>query len=313
MFYYDDQLQTLHRAVLRKRQLETMLSELREQREDFSRRVNDLRSNFLDEEKDVDKLEGKNLSAIFYRIIGKSEEKLNKERQEAYAAQMKYNAAQLELEAVEGDLQRLKEELSAFSDCEARYQQLFSEKAAYVKNSDSTYAKQILSLEEHISYIGNQLKELYEATHAGRSALSAANSVLSSLSSAEGWGVWDVMGGGFIADLAKHSQLDTAQREVQQLQAQLRRFKTELADITIQADLHVNVDGFLRFADYFFDGLFADWAVMNRISASKGQVQQTKYQIESVLTRLDSMIYSANRELTESRAKLDDLILRASV
>ena len=55
------------------------------------------------------------------------------------------------------------------------------------------------------------------------------------------------------------------------------------------ADVQVNVDGFLRFADYFFDGLFADWTVLDKIGQSQDQVQSTKHQIENVLTRLRSM------------------------
>lgn len=50
------------------------------------------------------------------------------------------------------------------------------------------------------------------------------------------------------------------------LQSQLRAFRTELADVTISADFQVNIDGFLRFADYVFDGIFADWAVLDRIN-----------------------------------------------
>lgn len=44
--------------------------------------------------------------------------------------------------------------------------------------------------------------------------------------------------------MAKHSELDDAQRQVQNLQEDLRRFKTELVDIEISADLHVSIDGF---------------------------------------------------------------------
>ena len=57
------------------------------------------------------------------------------------------------------------------------------------------------------------------------------------------------------------------------LQGTLRAFKTELTDVEVIADMQVNIDGFLRFADYFFDGLFADWSAMKRISQAQGQVQ----------------------------------------
>ena len=83
--------------------------------------------------------------------------------------------------------------------------------------------------------------------------------------------------------------------------------------MTIQADLQVNVDGFLRFADYFFDGLFADWAVLDKISQSKEQVQNTKQQIETVLFRLNSMQRSAEQEQEQIKEKLDALVLDASL
>jgi len=113
--------------------------------------------------------------------------------------------------------------------------------------------------------------------------------------------------------MAKHSHLDEAQSSIEYLQSQLRRFKTELADVTIHADMQVNVDGFLRFADYFFDGLFADWAVMDKINQSKSQVQSTKSQIETVLFRLDSMLIAVEREQTLVKDKLDALVLNAQL
>lgn len=54
--------------------------------------------------------------------------------------------------------------------------------------------------------------------------------------------------------------------------------------------MQVNIDGFLRLADYFFDGLFADWAVLDQISRSQEQVENTKRQLEGVLSKLNIMI-----------------------
>ena len=41
-------------------------------------------------------------------------------------------------------------------------------------------------------------------------------------------------------------------------QVELRRFKTELADVEITADLQVTSGRLLKFADFFFDGLFTE-------------------------------------------------------
>lgn len=135
-----------------------------------------------------------------------------------------------------------------------------------------------------------------------------ADEILHSLDSAHGWATWDLLGGGLVADLAKHSHLDSAQAAVEQLQVELRRFKTELADVTIDADLQVSIDGFLRFADYFFDGLFVDWAVMDRISQSQAAVEETRWQITGVLDRLGAMSAAAERDRVETQERLDTLV-----
>ena len=311
MTYYDEKLKALQEKISRSRQLTSMLKELRGQRDTIAARVRELEAIKMDEQADVDRLEGRSLASFFYNVIGKMDERLNKEREEAYAARVKYDAAARELEAIDGDIQRCESELSGLRGCEREYEETLREKANAVKSEGGARAEEILKLEERHAYLESQKKELREAISAGNSARSTAESVLSSLDSAEGWGTWDLLGGGLLADMAKHSHLDEAQGAIERLQSQLRRFKTELADVTIHADMQVNVDGFLRFADYFFDGLFADWAVMDKISQSQSQVQSTKNQIDSVLSRLNSMMSAAEREQAQTKSKLDALVLEA--
>lgn len=313
MTYYDEELQQLQEQMARSKQLEAMIKELRNQRDSLAAQVRELESIKLEEQADVDRLEGRSLAAFFYNVIGKMDEQLDKERQEAYAARVKYDAAARELEGVEADLRRYESELSALRGCERRYDEVLKEKADAIKAAGGSNGEEILKLEERNAFLESQKKELQEAISAGNAALSTTQQVLSSLDSAEGWGTWDLFGGGLVADLAKHSHLDEAQGAIELLQSQLRRFKTELADVTIQADMQVNVDGFLRFADYFFDGLFADWAVLDKINQSQSQVQNTKSQIASVLSRLDSMMRTLEQEQVQIKSKLDTLVRDAQL
>ena len=43
-------------------------------------------------------------------------------------------------------------------------------------------------------------------------------------------------------DTAKYSHMDEAQRRIQSLQRTLSRFRAELADVSIQADLQLQVE-----------------------------------------------------------------------
>lgn len=96
---------------------------------------------------------------------------------------------------------------------------------------------------------------------------------------------------------------------MEQLQEKLRQFKTELADVTIEAELQVSVDGFLRFADVFFDGLFADLAVMEHINDSQKKIRNTQKEIQAVLDRLTAMRKEISADLDSERDRADRITL----
>lgn len=311
MTAYDAQLQQLQEQTARRRKLMSVTRELSCQRDTFSAQVQELQAVMLDEQADVDRLEGRSLAAFFYNVIGRMDEKLDRERREAYEARVKYDAAARELAETEAELRRSEAELDALRGCEERYQAALEEKSRAVKAAGGAEAEKLLELERHIAVLDSQKRELNEAVSAGTAALHTAESVLSSLDSAEGWGTWDLFGGGLISDLAKHSRLDEAQNAIEHLQSQLRRFKTELADVAVCADIQVNVDGFLRFADYFFDNLFTDWAVLDHIHQSQEQVRDVRNRIGSILSRLNAALDSTRRDQAQSRERLAQLVREA--
>ena len=310
---YDAQLSELQEKIARYHKLAVTLKELRSQRDDFAKRVRELDTIREDEQADVDRLESRSLVALFYSITGKRDELLTKERQEAYTAAVKHEAAVKELRDIEEDIQRFAQEYRELRGCETAYKEVLYEKRMALKAAGGEHVEEILQLEEHCAVLRGHKKELSEAISAGNSARSTADSILQSLNSAKNWGTYDALGGGLVADIAKHNHLNAAQTSVEQLQSQLRRFRTELADVKVRADMQVNVDGFLRFADYFFDGLAADLTVLNKISRSQSEVQSTKSRIDSILSRLRSMLRTVDWELEKEKKKLDELVLNAQL
>ena len=195
MRHYDEELKELQMQAAMKNRLETILKELRIQKGTLESRVEELSFQKDKEQLEVDRLEKRSLANYFYQVVGKLDEKLTKEKQDAY-----------------------------------------------------------------------------EAAH-----------------------------------------LDEAQSQVERLQGALRKFKTELADVEIIADMQVNIDGFLRFADYFFDGLFADWSVMKRISEAQEQVKKVKNQIGSLLGKLNAASASVKSEQAKAKGQLQELVKKAAL
>lgn len=272
-----EQLQKLREQIGRKAHLTSMLDNLYVQEKEQKEKVEELRQEKEDEQKDVDRLEDRGLTALFYMTSsGKIDEKMTKEQKEAYAASVKYEAANQELKAIQYHIHTYVKELDYLKGCEATYNKLLKAREDEIRLRNSDKADRLLHLDEQISACSSRIKELQEAISAGQKAAFTTDCVLSKLDNAEAWGTWDILGGGLLSTAAKHGNLDDAQSYITELQMDLRHFNTELTDISVQTDVHVNTDDFLRFADYFFDGIFADLAVQKRISNPKNRFKGLK-------------------------------------
>lgn len=289
----------------RKRKVQAMLRSLKLEEQGLVDKEEEFRQVLAKEEGDVKRLEKTSLTSILYSIIGKKEGQLDKEQREAYAARLKYSAAVRQLEDLRSRLESLSREEKSLSGCEARYEQALEELENLMRE-DPAMGGRICDLERQREDTMNQLREIDEAMGAGRAALDQVGVIMGSLESAEGWGTWDLLGGGLLSDMAKYSHLDDAQAAAEQLQVLLSRFHTELADVQmVGVDTTVAVDGFLRFADYFFDGVFTDWAVLSRIENSMESIKETGRQVEQVLFNLETM----RRAQVSRRDKLDEEIV----
>lgn len=305
------QLEEAQQGVFRLRKIDSMLKNLQEERLSLERKVSELKNALDKEDLDVKKLEGNSLAGIFYSFLGRLEERIEKEQREALAAKLKYDQAVRDLGDVKHEISKLNTERAKFMDCEHKYESLYAIKRDMLIKSDPDKAQHLLSLTEQLNNFKNVLKEIKEAISAGRSAISSLEKAMSSLDSAEGWGVWDMLGGGLISDIAKHSHIDKAKNEAEQAQKLLRRFRSELADIKISDDIYIETGGFAKFADFFFDGLIADWYMQSKIKNSHESVSRVKSQVQSVLNKLSSLENQESARIRKVEAEIKELITKA--
>ena len=132
-------------------------------------------------------------------------------------------------------------------------------------------------------------KEIREARLAGQEALDCLNRAAESLKSAGNWGIVDMLGGGLISTFVKHSKMNNADALVQQARSALKRFQKELTDMENVAEFHIETGDFLSFADYFFDGIIADWLVQSRINEARTQVENARQKVMYIMGQLNSL------------------------
>ena len=307
----NDQMKKSQEGISRLHKIESMLKQLESNREIFEGKVSEQKAIMEKEKFDADKLENTSIVTVFYSILGSLDERAKKERGEALAAKLKYDQTVKELEYVEEQIQELNSEKATYTGCEKEYARLFEvKKDMLVKENGDTAAK-ILDLTEGLNISGAKLKELREAIAAGNSAITSLESVRDSLESAEGWGEWDLFGGGLITDLVKHSRIDDANAEVRITQRLLGQFKTELADINLSADMiAIDTGSFLCFADFFFDGLIADWMMQTKINESLESVSIVENQVKNTLEGLSYLEIQENDNVKRLEAEISELVSR---
>lgn len=309
--YINDELQKSHEGMLYHQKLVSMLKDLRAQKSTLVKKMDKLKEQLEKEDLDVEYLEGKSISHIFYTFLGNLDKKLEKEREEALVARLKYDQARMDLRIVEDEIARLELEEVKNRDWETIYQRVFREKKEQLIASGSKTGEAILNLSQKITSFRSYEKELTEAIEAGEGALTYLKSASESLDSAESWGTWDIMGGGFLSDMAKHSDIDDAKESVSKAQIMLSHFRSELADVKVMNEITIEISDFAKFADFFFDGLFADWHMQTKIKDSLESVERTKNQVNSVLVQLKTMKKENMERVNSLEEEINNLITNA--
>lgn len=128
--------------------------------------------------------------------------------------------------------------------------------------------------------------ERREAINAGENALRSLRSAKSSLSSARGWGIYDIFRGETITGLIKHSKLKSAKANIEQAKWDLEKFRKELSDLDNLDELQIDIGTFATVADFIFDGLIADIYVQSKIKKALDAVNETIDKVEDALRKL---------------------------
>ncbi len=123
----------------------------------------------------------------------------------------------------------------------------------------------------------------YTAISNGERAKTCLEEALKALDSASGWGIFDILGGGTITTLVKHSRIEKARNLIYESRQYLRAFREETAAVS---DCNIEIGTLLTFADFFWDGLLADILVQSKISEAKRQLSSAISELDRVLSRL---------------------------
>lgn len=283
---YKDEISKMKECIQKKSKLTALLKKTEQDLIQEKLKLNQLINSYQKENTDVLNLEKMSITSLFYTILGNKEEQIKKEKQELLKAKLKYDQCKNNVDYLVDESKRLVDELSKTEACEHKYEELIDKKMEVLSIENEDISAQLKKIVKRKENIHANIIEVDEAIEAGEKALESAEKTIESLDSAEGWGVWDMLGGGMISTMIKHNHIDKAKKYAEDTQRQLGRFKREIADINMITNLDISIGALESFADYFFDGLIFDWIVQSEIGKSLDSVKNVKNQIDRAMSKL---------------------------
>ncbi len=132
--------------------------------------------------------------------------------------------------------------------------------------------------------------EIQQAIRAADEALFRLREAQAKLKSAGNWGIADLLGGGLISTVMKHTKLNDAQKELADARSAMQRLAREVRDVDQLLGVDLNMGDFLTFADFFFDGMIADWMMQSKIKDAQNQVAMAISRVTNLRYRLTQIL-----------------------
>lgn len=267
--------------------------------------------NILNKENsDVDKLNEISFASVLATILNNKEEKLDKEEKEALEARYNYEAICSDVELMNDEIDSLSKKLRLLKSSKDDYNEFLLIRKNMILDDNPELSVIVKKEEDALNNITANIKEIKEALSAGRTVDENVSSAKAELRTAKNWGVYDALGGKGISTLVKRNHMQKAQSHMNTLNYNLKIFSKELKDVNLDGFEVSEFSSYLSFMDYFFDGIFVDLAVLNKIDTASSKMNEISNKLSDINMKLKHNLGNFEREKHIIENNIDDLIAK---
>ena len=312
MAYTDEQLIELRKKLSGRENLNKTIRTLLLKKEEIEKRLKPLEEAKIKEHSDVEKLEKGGIKSFFYSITGQKVEKLNKEKDEAYEADKKYEVVYKEYSALCDNLNFYIAEIKKLDEYEKTLDCFINEKKLAMKKSGHPLTEEFEQEEKLLIKIVGQVQNAEQSVYRAREvkeSISMLYNVIENLYFAtrdDGceWRTVDFLSAGSVtegrcvsADFSE--QLKELEGKVAALACADVNIKAELKELRVFADRLVL--------------LFSATSVLAPVQNIYEKAKENRDRISSVEFMLIELYDEKRREYFDVKGKYTDLIIDAKL
>jgi len=269
------------------------------------------RTTLAHEQHDVDRFNGMTLSRVIASLTGNRDQKLADESAERDAVALEVATRSAALDRVRAHVVVLRARSSAEPELSRKVEEARATYAKALQDAGDPRGNAAIQLIDRIGGLRAALSEVAEAQQACQSARAALRDAEVALSSAGSWSTYDTFfGGGMIADAIKRGRIGEASSAIERVQYALTVLAAEMKDVPgpAPAPSAPKVSATLASMDFWFDNIFSDWMVRERISASSDSVARTQERLAYVESSLAGDRQARMAELQQGADELAQLL-----
>jgi len=245
-------------------------------------------------------LEGASLQAGWHSLLGDRDEQAAQARQDLQRLKGQVQKTRRAVQEAEARLSELEAQLAQLMGVEDAFENLMLQKEQALLSARHPLSAELQEINRRQQSLHAEKREIGEALQAGLDALDRLKEAIEALESVSGLGVWDILGGGGLVSVFKHSRIRDARDLLEQAQRALNRFERELRDVQSSSDSDLQVGGLELFLDIFADGLLVDAWVQSKVSAALDRARDRHADLIAALNRLNQRY----RQLEQEEADL---------
>jgi hypothetical protein len=270
------------------------------------------RARLDDETQDVERLESFSPTRIWAGLRGQREADLERERAEQLRAQYEVASAEASVARALEQLQRSESERAALGEVDERWDRALAGLDTWLGARTGEQTGELRRVAQQLAEARREVVEIGEARSAAAHAAAELDAALTMLGKASDWAAWDTFGGGgMITDAFKYDRMDQAAAAMREADRALKVLAGELADIGLAGTGGISVDAWTRAFDVWFDNIFSDWAVRDRIRQARQRTEQLAQEVAALRVQLGERDAQAGEATTRLEAR--QVLLAASL
>lgn len=266
-----------------------------------------LQSQLKKETHDYKSIENLSVKQLLRLYSEHYEEMMDKEYREMKIAKYKHDSLLEKMQIAQDEITGITDLLKNYQNIEQEYTTLLNSKRIWAAENGHL---EIDSYESELIMLKGKQKEIEEASNACKQLVLSLENAREDLSSAQSWGLFDILGGGLIPTSIKHDYIKRASQYIKDSSDKAVILTRELQDLKIYFSIDgLQVDSLTHSFDTFFDSVLSDLNIQEQIDKAYLNICNNHSHAEALLRILEELRINNDEHINSLLQKREKVLL----